>query len=179
MTGRAGTCYRYLLDPASQHEPPRPPFARWPIHVFHRDYGYAWYCSARKALVTQTTVTQGRAEGGRVLCDWIDLILLKDGAGIATEGGVFLFHDFRSLAGYDTATRQLINERIKLRRTGYARRTIMVIRPTPIWQMAMRVTDLTLAMLGVPPAKLTSDIERAMHELDGITLDRKPPAWFR
>jgi hypothetical protein len=34
-------------------------------------------------------------------------------------------------------------------------------------------------MLRIPPATLTSDVERASRELDGITLDRKPPAWFR
>jgi hypothetical protein len=167
------------LDQASQNEPPRAPFERWPVHAFHPDYGYAWYCSARSALITQTTVAHGRTEGGRVLCDWVDLVLLKDDAGIAAAGGMFLFHDFRSLAGYDTETRRLINERIKLRAPGYARRTIMVIRPTPIWQMAMRVTDLTLAMLRIPPATLTSDIERALDELDGITLERKPPPWFK
>jgi hypothetical protein len=54
----------------------------------------------------------------------------------------------------------------------------MVVRPTPMWRMAMRVTDLTLAMLGVPPAKLTSDIDRAARELHEFVIDRAPPAWL-
>ena len=158
---------------------PSPPFARWPVQVFHPDYGFAWYCSEHKALITQTTVPHGRPEGGRVLSDWIDLALREDSAGIEAAGGLFLFHDFRSLSGYDTETRMLINARIKLRKSGYARRTIMVVRPTPIWHMAMRVTDLTLALLGIPPAKLTSDIERAAAELSGFAIDRAAPAWLR
>lgn len=157
---------------------PSHPFETWPLHAFHRHYGFAWYCLQQKALITQTTVPHAKIEGGKVLCDWIDLALREDEPGIAAAGGIFLFHDFRSLSGYDTETRVLINERIKLRKPGYSRRTIMVVRPTPIWRMAMRVTDLTLAMLGMPPAKLTSEIERAAAELSGFTIDRTPPTWF-
>jgi hypothetical protein len=157
---------------------PSAPFERWPVHTFHPQYGFGWYCIQRKALITQTTVTHARTDGGRVLCDWIDLALREDSAAIEAAGGIFLFHDFRSLEGYDAETRVLINERIKRRKRGYSRRTITVVRPTPMWRMAMRVTDLTLAMLGIPPAKLTSDIERAVEELGDVEIARTPPAWF-
>lgn len=89
-----------------------------------------------------------------------------------------MFHDFRSLAGYDTQTRVLINERIKQRKPGYNRRTIMVVRPTPLWRMAMCVTDLTLAMLGIPPVSVTGDMARAAAELSGVAIDSNPPAWL-
>jgi hypothetical protein len=157
---------------------PTAPFENWPVHAHHRHYGFAWYCSRDKALITQTTVDYGRSEGGRVLSDWIDLALREDAAGIAAAGGLFLFHDFRSLTGYDTETRVLINDRIKQRKPGYNRRTIMVVRPTPLWRMAMRVTDLTLALLGIPPVKVTGDIDRAAAELKGFTVDKSPPAWL-
>ena len=159
-------------------ENPGPPFEGWPIHAFHPEYGFAWYCSDRRALITQTTVSRGRAAGGRVLCDWIDVALREDRDGIDTSGGLFLFHDFRSLGGYDPETRVLINERIKQRKPGYSRRTIMVVRPTPIWRMAMHVTDLTLAMLRIPPTNVTGDIVRATAELTGFAIDRTPPAWL-
>lgn len=148
------------------------------MHAYHREYGFAWYSSQSKALITQTTVDHGRCEGGRALCDWIDLALREDAVGIAAAGGLFLFHDFRSLAGYDTQTRVLINERIRQRRPGYARRTIMVVRPTPLWGMAMRVTDLTLAMLGIPPVSITGDMNRAAAELKGMTVDSNPAPWL-
>ncbi|HET6335821.1 MAG TPA: hypothetical protein VFG30_21495 [Polyangiales bacterium] len=166
------------MDRRSRNEIPQPPFDRWPRHTFHVEYGFAWYCSAQRALITQTTVNHARREGGLVLCDWIDTALREDGAAIDAAGGLFLLHDFRSLAGYDTETRMVINERIKLRKAGYSRRTIMVVRPTPMWRMAMRVTDLTLAMLGMPPAKLTSDIERAADEVREFVIDHEPPAWL-
>jgi len=113
-----------------------------------------------------------------VLCDWIDLALREDAAGIAAAGGLFLFHDFRALAGYDTEARVLINERIKQRKPGYSRRTIMVVRPTPIWRMAMRVTDLTLAILRIPPVSVTGDMNRAVEELSGFSIDHNPPPWL-
>ncbi|HEX6242407.1 MAG TPA: hypothetical protein VFZ61_15955 [Polyangiales bacterium] len=144
----------------------------------HRHYGFAWYCSRDKALITQTTVDHGRSEGGRVLSDWIDLALREDADGIAAAGGLFLFHDFRSLAGYDTETRVPMNERIKQRKPGYARRTIMVVRPTPLWGMAMRVTDLTLALLGIPRVSVTGDMQRAAAELTGSAVDNNAPAWL-
>lgn len=164
---------------SSGPEIPIPPFERWPVHAFHADYGFAWYCTAQRALITQTTVSHARPAGGLVLCDWIDLALREDRAAIEASGGLFLLHDFRSLAGYDPETRVLINERIKLRKPGYARRTIMVVRPTPIWRMAMQVTDLTYAMLGLPSAKVTGDIARAVDELGDCTLDPRPPLWLR
>jgi hypothetical protein len=148
------------------------------VHAFHSDYGFAWYCSRERALITQTTVTQGRPAGGRVLSDWIDVALQEDDAGIRAAGGLLLFHDFRSLISYEPATRSLIESRIKERRSGYSRRTIMVVRPKPIWRMAMQVTDVTLAMLGVPPAKVTGDMARAVAELDSIVIDPMPPAWL-
>jgi len=146
--------------------------------VFHPDYGFAWYSSEQRALITQTHVVQGRAAGGRVLCDWIDTALKEDDLGIVAAGGLYLFHDFRSLTGYDTETRTLINDRIKRRRSKYARRTIMVVKPTPIWRMAMHVTDLTLALLRVPPTNVTGDIVRAAAELESFAIDPAPPAWL-
>jgi hypothetical protein len=157
---------------------PGAPFERWTVQVFHDDYGFAWYSTKHKALITQTTVTYARAAGGRVLSDWIDAALKADAAGIDAAGGIFLFHDFRSLTGYDTETRSLVNDRIKLRKTGYARRTIIVVRPTPIWRMAMTVTDLTMAMLRIPPAKVTGDIARAAAELSSFELDATAPPWL-
>jgi hypothetical protein len=169
---------RLLSLGALERARPHAPFENWPVHAHHRQYGFAWYCSQNKALITQTTVDHARCEGGRVLCDWIDLALKEDGEGIAAAGGIFLFHDFRSLAGYDTATRVLINERIKQRKPGYSRRTIMVVRPTPIWRMAMHVTDLTLSMLRIPPVSVTGDMDRAVGELKGFAIDSNPPQWL-
>lgn len=148
------------------------------MHAFHPEYGFVWYCSAQRVLITQTTVTYAHREGGRVLSDFIDLALREDAAGIAASNGLFLFHDFRSLTGYAADTRVLINERIKLRSPGYARRTIMVVRPTPIWRMAMHVTDLTFAMLGMPPAMVTANMERAAEELSDFAIDAMPPSWL-
>jgi hypothetical protein len=157
---------------------PSAPFERWPIQVFHPDYGFAWYSSAHKALVTQTHVTHARPAGGHVLSDWIDAALREDAAGVEAAGGLFLLHDFRSLVGYDAETRTIVNDRIRARKPDYARRIIIVVRPKPIWRMAMHVTDLTLALLGIPPAKVTGNIVRAAAELEAFVFDSKPPPWL-
>jgi hypothetical protein len=157
---------------------PGEPFARWPVHAFDPDYGFAWYCTPQRALITQTTVAHGRVAGARVLCDWIDGALREDTAGIDAAGGILLFHDFRSLARYDPDTRTLINDRIKLRKPGYARRSIMVVRPTPIWRMAMHVTDVTFALLRLPPMNVMVDMARAAEELKSFAVDRAAPGWL-
>jgi hypothetical protein len=158
---------------------PSPPFAGWPVQAFHPEYGFAWYSTKQRALITQTVVAHGRTSGGRILSDWIDAALREDAAGIELAGGIFLFHDFRSLVGYDPETRTHINERIRQRKAGYARRSIMVVRPTPIWRMAMHVTDVTFALLRLPPMKVTADMARAADELKGVEVDSAPPAWLR
>ena len=157
---------------------PGEPFAHWSVHAFHPDYGFAWYCTRQRALITQTTVAHGHVAGGRVLCDWIDCALREDAAGIDAAGGIFLFHDFRSLARYDPDTRSLINDRIKLRKPGYARRTIIVVRPTPIWRMAMHVTDVTFALLRLPPMNVMVDMSRAAEELKSFAVERAAPKWL-
>jgi hypothetical protein len=165
-------------SPAATAEIPGEPFARWPVHAFHPDYGFAWYCTSQRALITQTTVAHGRLAGGQVLCDWIDCALREDAAGIDAAGGIFLFHDFRSLARYDPDTRSVINDRIKLRKPGYARRSIMVVRPTPIWRMAMHVTDVTFALLRLPPMNVMVDMARAAEELKSFAVERAAPEWL-
>jgi hypothetical protein len=54
----------------------------------------------------------------------------------------------------------------------------MVVRPTPIWRMAMHVTDLTLSMLRIPPVSVTGDMDRAVGELKGFAIDSNPPQWL-
>jgi hypothetical protein len=129
------------VDRRPWSELPQPPFDRWPRPAFHVDYGFAWYSSAQRALITQTTVSRARREGGLVLCDWIDAALREDAAAIDAAGGTFLLHDFRSLDGYDTETRMVINERIKLRKadTHGGRSWWCVRRRCGAWRCALQI----------------------------------------
>jgi hypothetical protein len=44
--------------------------------------------------------------------------------------------------------------------------------------MAMHVTDVTLALLGVPPTDVTGDVGRAAAELRSFVIDPVAPSWL-
>jgi hypothetical protein len=156
---------------------PVPPFDRWVTHAFDPSAGHCWYDRARALLVTQTVVPQATVPGARVVMDWVDAALEHEAPAIRAAGGLMVFHDWRSLGGYDSDARVLVNDRMRRRPRGYSRRTICVVAPTPLWRMALTVTDLTYAMLGVPPAAMTGDMKRACEELGGY-VPREGPAWL-
>lgn len=157
---------------------PRAPFDRWPLHLFDPSYGHCWWVADAAAIVTQTICTYGHAEGAAHMSDWVDACLAHEKPALEAAGGLLILHDWRSLQAYDSKSRVLINDRMKRRPKGYARRTMCVVRPTPLWRMALTVTDLTYALLNIPPAVMGGDMARALATLQGTT-PGPAPAWLR
>ena len=165
---------------ALAHAPaPAPPFDRWPIHSYHPALGYCWFSRAGSALITQTHIKRADVNAARVLADWIDRAVQHEEAVWSASKGLLLLHDWRSVSGYDSAARTLVIERQRKRPNGYARRLCCVVEPTPLWRMALTVSDLTLALLGCPPAGLMRDMDRARAELRGASADAVAPKWLR
>jgi hypothetical protein len=174
------------LDPMAEssaalaHMPaPAPPFERWPIHSYHPAYGYCWFSREGAALVTQTHVKRADLAAARVFTDWIDRAVRHEVEVWSASKGLLLLHDWRSVGGYDSDARTLVIERQRQRPKGYARRVCCVLDPTPLWRMALTVSDLTLALLGCPPAGLMRDMNRAHSELGGAQADAVAPVWLR
>jgi hypothetical protein len=158
---------------------PAPPFDRWSIHSYHPAYGYCWFSRAGAALITQTHIKRADLASARVLTDWIDQAVRHEAAVWGASKGLLFLHDWRSLAGYDSNARTLVIERQRKRPNGYARRVCCVVDPTPLWRMALTVSDLTLALLGCPPAGLMRDMKLACGELRGAEADAVVPSWLR
>jgi hypothetical protein len=155
-----------------------PPFDRWPTQWFRRAYGHCWYDREKAMLITQSHGSRGSVAGAQVLCDLVDAALEHERDTIAAAGGLLIFHDWRSLEGYDSEARVLVTDRMRKRPRRYARRTLCVVNPTPLWRMALTVADLTYALLDVPPATFTANMDRALALLEGIVPASAPPEWL-
>lgn len=171
------------MGEAAAHSPrmpaPSAPFERWPIHGYHASYGYCWFSREGAALITQTHVPRANLAAAKILTDWIDQAVRHERDVWTTSQGLLVLHDWRSLSGYDSDARSLVIERQRKRPNGYARRLYCVVEPTPLWRMALTVADLTLALLGCPPAALLRDMQRAYGELRGARADPVAPSWLR
>ncbi|HKP62786.1 MAG TPA: hypothetical protein VJV78_38885 [Polyangiales bacterium] len=158
---------------------PFPPFERWPVHGYHPSYGYCWFSRAGSALITQTQVKRADLRAAKVVTDWIDRAVQEERDVWSASKGLLILHDWRSLNGYDSDAKALVIERQRQRPKGYARRLCCVVEPTPLWRMALTISDLTLALLGCPPAGMTQDVDRARSELHGAEADPVAPKWLR
>ena len=158
---------------------PSPPFERWPVHGYHPSYGYCWFSRTGAALITQTQVKRADLGAAKVLTDWIDRAVQEEHVVWNASKGLLILHDWRSLNGYDSDARALVIERQRKRPKGYARRLRCVVEPTPLWRMALTISDLTLALLGCPPAGIVQDINLARGELQGAEADPVAPKWLR
>jgi hypothetical protein len=121
---------------------PLPPFGDWPVQFFDAGLGFAWYCEPA-ALVFQTVVEHGSLEAVEALNNVIDRVLVARRAELRAAGGLLLFHDWRTLKGYDKEARELQFARMRARPTGYARLTVIVIMPANrLLRMAVETAGL-------------------------------------
>jgi hypothetical protein len=118
------------------------PFADWPDQGFDPRFGFSWYCEPA-AFVTQSVVENGTLEAVTALNDLIDRVLADRAEEVCSSGGLLLFHDWRSLKGYERAARKRQLERMRARKSGYARRTVVVVAPANrLLRMAVETTGL-------------------------------------
>lgn len=158
---------------------PAPPFDRWPVHAYHPAYGYCWFSRESAAIITQAHIKRADFAAAKVFADWIDRAVRHEVGAWTASKGLLLLHDWRSVGRYDSDARTHVIERQRKRPNGYARRVCCVVDPTPLWRMALTVSDLTLALLGCPPAGLMGDMNRALGELRGAQADAIAPGWLR
>ena len=102
----------------------RYPFPPDTAHFKDPRVGRAWYATGAGALIVQTTVTQATPLGARILCDWVDTALNRERQTLEQLGGLFIFHDWRSIS----RTREQMIERMRACPRGYARRTTLRVR---------------------------------------------------
>lgn len=146
----------------------RTPFTKWPQQVFHESFGFAWYAHPA-AFVSHSVVTRGTAESATILQDWIDLVIDRRAAEIQAVGGLFVFHDWRSAVDYTSDGRQTYFERMRTRKRGYLRHSVVCIQGNALWRMAISAGNLVAAVTGGGKVELAKDpmVTLAKHGIRG------------
>lgn len=137
---------------------PSPPFDAWPLEIADERFGFAWYCGSG-IIVTQATITHGTSEAAHAYHDYADHVLSEHAAEVQAAGGLYVIHDLRLLASYDSAARRAWTERMKRRRRGYLRgSTVVVAEATPLLRMAVSGISLMAAVSLGSSVDLSTDI---------------------
>jgi hypothetical protein len=132
--------------------------------------GYYWFVD-RSILITQSTATNGSLEVIERHNDVVDRILVSRREEVDGDGGLFLLFDWRSVQSYDQDARACQRERMRARRDGYARRTVVVLQPTnKLLRMAVSAANLFTTMLSRSEIEITSS---AVPTLERYSI--KPP----
>ena len=140
--------------------PPEPaePFSNWPIQLYDRSVGFAWYV-CKGTVVTQISSQHGTVHTANVLSNWLDLLLARHASEIESSKGLLAIHDWRKVKKYDSDARVAWVERMKHRREGYLRKAIVVTSPNPLLKMAISGANLVHAFI----ARSESTIELATN----------------
>ncbi len=140
--------------------------------------GHGWYLESAGAFLSQTQVSRATTKGAAVLSGWVDACLEKDGVRIGALGGLFIFHDFRSIDTYEAEARLVMTERIKARPRGYSRQTVLLIQATPLVKMAMQVANVAMAVTGGKGMRMIHDLDAAKPFLRGLRAEPSP-SWLK
>jgi hypothetical protein len=112
------------------------------LQHFDARLGYCWYCDPA-ALVVQSVVPHGSIAAVEALNEVLELVLASRGDAIRQAGGLYFFHDWRSLKGYDKAAQARQYALMKARPRGYARRTVIIVSPANrLLRMAVETAGL-------------------------------------
>jgi hypothetical protein len=157
--GRPGRDPRAMVG-----EHPRPPFRKWPVQIRENEFGFAWYVEPA-AFVLQSSAEHGTVAFAERFSDLIDHLLDVRREPIREAGGLLIFHDWRSLGGYDKEARTVAVRRMKAREPGYARRTIVAVSPqSRLLRMAVEAVNLFAALTLKSKIELVTDPSRALAE---------------
>lgn len=121
---------------------PDPPFSTWPIQLHEEGFAYAWYLEPA-IFVLQARLSFGTMEFVERYNDLIDHVLSVKADSVAKAGGLFILHDWRQLTGYDKEARARASERMKARKAGYSRRSVVAVSPkSRLLRMAVEAVNL-------------------------------------
>lgn len=142
---------------------PRPPFLSWPIQLYDPAFGYVWFAHPA-VIATQTTIEHGDLAWATYVHDRIDQALEHAAPEVEQSGGILFIHDFRSLRSYDKGARLEYLQRMRRRRQGYSRGTIVAIRSDqPLLRMGIQAANLLLAVAVKAPLSMVSDPREAVE----------------
>ncbi len=125
---------------------PLAPFSQWPVQAFLPDHGFYWYVQPA-AVVCQTTIAHATIAIVDAHNDMLDSALAARKDEIAKAGGLLIFNDWRSLRGFETGARARMQERMKARKQGYSRKTVVTVNPSNrLLRMTIEAANLFKAL---------------------------------
>lgn len=141
---------------------PLPPFSDWPVQIFEEQLGFVWYAEPA-AFVLQTVAEHGNVHLVERFNDLIDRVLDQKRDEVRDAGGLFIFHDWRVMVGYDKEARVRQLERMRAREPGYARRTVVAVLPkNRLLRMAVEAVNLFAAVTLRSKVELVTDPDDAL-----------------
>jgi hypothetical protein len=139
------------------------PFADWPVQVFDPRLGFAWW--ARPAVfVSQSIIERGDVPAVEVVQGWIDGCLRERGDEIRDAGGLFVFHDWRTLRGYSSEARAAYLARMRARPKDYLRHSVTCVPVHPLVRMAVEAGNLVAALTARAKVEIASDPARVLAQ---------------
>ena len=142
---------------------PCAPLDSWPVQAFDPRFGFAWW-SDPATLVCQAVVERATAENAELVQSWIDLALRHRADDVAAAGGLFIFHDWRSVRSYDIEARKAYLARMRARPRDYLRHSVTVISASPLLRMAVETGNLVASMVAGRRVEIAHDAVAVMRE---------------
>lgn len=135
----------------------------WPIQCAHPCFGYLWFAHPA-VLVTQTTIEHASLDWASYVHDRIDQVIAHAAEEIAQNGGLLFVHDFRSVTSYAKEARLEYLRRMRQRKPGYSRGTLVSIRnDQPLVRMGIQAANLLMAVAVKAPLSIIDDPREAIE----------------
>lgn len=142
------------------------------MQIFDERLGFVWYAEPA-AFVLQTVAEHGDVQLVETFNDLIDRVLDVKREEVQRAGGLFIFHDWRVMTGYDREARARQLERMRARSQGYARRTIVAVLPkNRLLRMAVEAVNLFATVTLRSKVELVTDAEEALRRSGIVTPPR-------
>jgi len=117
--------------------------------------------------VSHITVAHGTAKAAHAYHDYEERILEEYAREVEENRGIFVIHDWRLMATYETEARRVWQDRMKARRKGYLRGSVVcLLKANPLLRMAVQTSNVVAALTHQAKVDLTTDIEAALAEHD-------------
>lgn len=142
----------------------RPPFDTWPAEHFDPHFGYAWYCG-RGIVVAHMTITHGTEEGSNAYHDFESSVVDGHAEDVRRYGGLFVIHDWRTMASHEAAARRAWQDRMRDKPKGYLRGSIVCLaKANPVLKMAVQAVNLFSTVAYGAEVKIGTDIDAILRE---------------
>lgn len=114
--------------------------------------------------MTQTTIEHASLDWASYVHDRIDQVIVHAAEEIAQNGGLLFVHDFRSVTGYAKEARLEYLRRMRQRKPGYSRGTLVSIRgDQPLVRMGIQAANLLMAVAVKAPLSIIDDPREAIE----------------